>query len=188
MDSNWIALRSISDGASEYRVDDPSFWQELIDEFALDVRPLDPITADVGVFPQAEGVLFRGRVRGRVIVPCDRCSGDSTVRLDAPFDNFEPFPQGYAPDSPSRSESEPEEADAGVIRLAARGGGVEINPAALAWEEFSLALPLKPLCRQDCKGLCPSCGCNLNTENCSCDPGGGDPRLRVLQGLVVHKK
>ena len=43
--------------------------------------------------------------------------------------------------------------------------------------------PAKPLCRNDCKGLCPVCGCDLNTTNCSCDIRTTDPRLAVLKNL-----
>ena len=189
MDSYWIPLQSVAPGGSEYRVDEQAFWQKLLDEFALDVRIAEPVEATVAVLPQAEGVLFRGRVRARVVLPCDRCSGDSSVELDHSFDSFEPFPRDYAPvgaDAPG--EAEPEEADEAVIRLGAHGRGVEINPAALAWEEFSLALPLKPLCACDCKGLCPFCGCDRNTESCSCGEGEGDPRLAPLRGLTIQKK
>ena len=44
--------------------------------------------------------------------------------------------------------------------------------------------PTKPLCKQDCKGLCPVCGCNLNTQSCSCDIRTTDPRLAVLKKLI----
>ena len=192
MDKYWMPLQSVAPGGSEFRVDDQAFWQNLLDEFDLDIRIAEPVEATVAVLPQAEGVLFRGRVRGRVILPCDRCSGASSVELDHSFDSFEPFPRDYAPvgtagPDPS-ADAEPEEADEAVIRLGAHGRGIEINPAALAWEEFSLALPLKPLCSRDCKGLCPFCGCDRNAENCSCGEGEGDPRLAMLRGLTVQNK
>lgn len=44
--------------------------------------------------------------------------------------------------------------------------------------------PTKPLCSEDCKGLCPVCGCNLNTASCSCDIRTVDPRLAVLKNLI----
>ncbi|MDR2573479.1 MAG: DUF177 domain-containing protein [Desulfovibrio sp.] len=192
MSTHWVPLQSIPAGGSAYRIADQVFWQGLVDEFALRLRIADPIEAYVRVFPREEGVLFRGNIRGRVSLPCDRCSGDSMVSLNASFDNFEPFPCERPPVKatgmrPSQ-ENAPEETDASVIRLAAHGKGIEINPSALAWEEFSLALPLKPLCSRDCKGLCPFCGCDRNTDDCSCGAGRADPRLSVLQGLVIHKK
>lgn len=43
--------------------------------------------------------------------------------------------------------------------------------------------PMAPLCSEDCKGLCPVCGCDLNTSSCSCDTKTVDPRLAVLKTL-----
>ncbi|MFC1988292.1 DUF177 domain-containing protein [Chloroflexota bacterium] len=47
-----------------------------------------------------------------------------------------------------------------------------------------LAIPMKPLCRQDCAGLCPSCGINLNQVSCDCPPGPTDPRWLGLSKLL----
>jgi uncharacterized protein len=48
-----------------------------------------------------------------------------------------------------------------------------------------LATPMKPLCRDDCAGLCPSCGHNLNEGKCSCPPPNADPRWSALRKLGV---
>ena len=49
----------------------------------------------------------------------------------------------------------------------------------------AVGLPLKPLCRPDCLGLCPRCGTNLNASNCACaEERTEDPRLRVLKNLL----
>ena len=50
-------------------------------------------------------------------------------------------------------------------------------------EQFYLALPMKPLCREDCAGLCPQCGTNRNTGTCSCETEPEDPRLAPLRRL-----
>lgn len=44
--------------------------------------------------------------------------------------------------------------------------------------------PMAPRCKEDCKGLCPVCGCNLNEQSCSCDIRTVDPRLAVLKKLI----
>jgi uncharacterized protein len=48
-------------------------------------------------------------------------------------------------------------------------------------EQVLLALPLKAICREDCKGLCPHCGKNLNQEQCSCEAATEDPRWAALK-------
>ena len=50
-----------------------------------------------------------------------------------------------------------------------------------------LAIPMKPLCRRDCAGLCPSCGSNLNQASCNCPAEPVDPRLSALGKLVLVK-
>ena len=51
-----------------------------------------------------------------------------------------------------------------------------------------LATPMKPLCRDDCAGLCPRCGHNLNEGKCSCPPPDADPRWAALRNLGVTGK
>lgn len=51
-------------------------------------------------------------------------------------------------------------------------------------QDLLLALPLTPLCRPDCKGLCQSCGKNLNEGPCDCEPESSDPRWSVLADLL----
>ena len=48
-----------------------------------------------------------------------------------------------------------------------------------------LAVPMKPLCRENCVGLCPICGCNLNQTPCNCPPKPADPRWSELSKLVL---
>ena len=57
----------------------------------------------------------------------------------------------------------------------------EIDLGQLMREQFYLALPMKPLCRDDCKGLCPVCGTNLNQGTCDCKRDWEDPRLAALK-------
>jgi uncharacterized protein len=51
-----------------------------------------------------------------------------------------------------------------------------------------LSLPLKPLCRKDCAGLCAHCGKNLNRERCSCTAADHDPRWQTLRETLKEKK
>jgi uncharacterized protein len=55
--------------------------------------------------------------------------------------------------------------------------------APIAEERVQMAVPMKPLCRDDCRGLCPSCGSDLNVSECDCAVEEVDPRWRALQLL-----
>ena len=58
-----------------------------------------------------------------------------------------------------------------------------VDLSEIVREQFYLALPMKPLCREDCKGLCPVCGKNRNREACTCQSEWVDPRLEPLKNL-----
>jgi uncharacterized protein len=62
------------------------------------------------------------------------------------------------------------------------GGWLDLTP--LLREQGWLAVPMKPLCAPDCKGLCPQCGANLNLESCACEKVHIDPRLAALKKLL----
>ena len=65
--------------------------------------------------------------------------------------------------------------------------GDEIDLAPLIREQALLALAERPLCREECRGLCPQCGANLNHGGCGCTIGGLDPRFAVLRDLKVGR-
>ena len=61
----------------------------------------------------------------------------------------------------------------------------KIDLAQLMREQFYLALPMKPLCGDGCRGLCPVCGTNLNRGTCDCNREWEDPRLAVLKNMKL---
>ena len=61
------------------------------------------------------------------------------------------------------------------------------DPSPLLREQAWVALPMKPLCRPDCRGICPECGANLNLEPCNCHEERVDPRLAVLAEFLERK-
>jgi len=73
----------------------------------------------------------------------------------------------------------PIEDDDNVVVLSSK----ELDISKLLWDEVILNLPLQVLCNEDCKGLCPNCGINLNVETCNCDNDYIDPRLEGLKNF-----
>lgn len=63
-----------------------------------------------------------------------------------------------------------------------------IDLGQLMEEQFYLALPMKPLCRQECKGLCSNCGTNRNVASCDCQVRWEDPRMAGLKALIERTK
>jgi uncharacterized protein len=62
--------------------------------------------------------------------------------------------------------------------------GDAIDLAEVMREQFYLAMPMKPLCKPDCQGLCPVCGGNRNRERCACRADWVDPRMEPLKKLL----
>ena len=60
--------------------------------------------------------------------------------------------------------------------------GIDLAP--LVRDTVLAALPIRNLCRPDCKGLCPKCGADLNQGDCGCDREAVDLRLEVLKNLL----
>ena len=205
MDDFWISLQGIPPDGQTFSYSSPAVWNALFTKFAMPCRVADVLEAKVFVLGQETGVLFRGTVEGALALPCDRCTEDSPATIKAGFATMETYPamparhahaDGHKKNRPSRHASANTAADTedtvvadapdeAVIRPARRGNGYEVNPLALAWEELVLSLPAKPLCSKHCKGLCQSCGHNLNLGPCSCGDTQGDPRLATLRSLKI---
>ena len=118
------------------------------------------------VQPTRLGLSFRGRITGRLQVPCARCASPFTLDLDRPFDLI------YAHTLPSGREIQIAEDDLDVAFLPA-GEGIDLKQ--VAEEQIFLEIPMKPLCRPSCRGLCPRCGADLNRGDCGC--AGASPQF-----------
>jgi uncharacterized protein len=61
---------------------------------------------------------------------------------------------------------------------------MQLNPEEFCYPDIVMSLPTKLLCKDDCRGLCPDCGKNLNTGDCNCTKTEIDPRLAALAELL----
>jgi len=113
-----------------------------------------------------DGLLIQGTVESRLRLECVRCLKPCalpiTLELEETFG------------LPGASQS--------VTHVVDDDGWLDLDP--LLREQSWTAIPMKPLCRADCKGLCPQCGANLNRESCTCESTQIDPRLVMLKDLL----
>lgn len=120
-------------------------------------------------------IRLRGRFSGSFQVPCARCVEPVQIPLAADFDLI--FrPAAADTEAPERSITAPE-TEIGYYQ------GDSLSLEDVLREQVLLALPVRTLCKSDCKGLCPRCGENRNSKACSCDEGPSDPRWEALAGL-----
>jgi uncharacterized protein len=172
----WVPLKDIPAEGREFHLSDQSLWTGPMREFAVAGRAAKPFAARINVVPQGDGFMVTGEFSGALIVPCDRCAEEFELPLSASFEGYE------GPGGEKDAEAEAE--DEGHFRLSA--GNPELDVAGLLWEQFLLALPVSPVCREDCRGLCPECGVNRNEKDCACAREDGDPRLAVLRNLKLQ--
>lgn len=129
-------------------------------------------------------VHVRGQLQAAVEPECGRCLERYRLALDQELDLF------YLPRSAQAAQEQEEE-----VELADRDlvvgyyEGDQLDLGAAVREQLFLSLPMKRLCREGCRGLCPRCGTNLNTWACGCPPPEEpeDPRLAPLRGLIEKK-
>jgi uncharacterized protein len=120
-------------------------------------------------------IRLRGRFTGSFEVPCARCIEPVRIPLSGEFDLiFRPL--GADSGAPERSITAPE-TEIGYYQKDS------LWLEDVLREQVLLALPVRTLCRPDCKGLCPRCGANRNNQPCTCDEGPGDLRWEALAGL-----
>lgn len=108
-----------------------------------------------------EKLLITGRAKLTLLMPCARCLQDTPVTIDLEIEK----------ELPLKTEEGEAEEDEGILN------GTELDTDRLIFDELLLNCPMKVLCRDDCKGICPNCGCNLNEKECGCDRTVRDPRM-----------
>lgn len=132
-----------------------------------------------GVLAHAEDLVFSGKaenaqrtirvegeIKGILSLPCDRCGESFSFPVEAVFS------EGFTNQAIAEGE------DLHQFQ------GDEIDLLPYVEQAVFLEIPMKILCKEDCRGLCPSCGKNLNEGACACENTITDPRLAVLGALL----
>ncbi|HEY1815975.1 MAG TPA: DUF177 domain-containing protein [Kofleriaceae bacterium] len=137
--------------------------------------------ADLELYGEGEHAFASGTFKGHVVVACSRCVGEVRLDIDEQLRvTFLPVAEMPKDDDESEDGAEVVEDDLDVFAF--DGETIDLEP--LFREQFILAVPYAPVCREDCKGLCPQCGIDLNSGTCSCEQPI-DPRLAALKGLKL---
>lgn len=116
-----------------------------------EIRFLEPMVLTITYSFDGKAVAVSGELETTLDSTCARCAVPFRESVRVPID--ERFVKGERPDE----ESYPFEGDT-------------LELAAMALDNLFLNLPITSVCREDCKGLCPICGCNFNSSQCGCEP------------------
>jgi uncharacterized protein len=152
----------------------------------LDPAQADPVggAAEAHLNLEAEGdnVFARGTLQGWVEVACSRCVSPVRVAIDEKLQvTF--LPRHRMPEEMEGGDDELELTEDDLDLYPYDGQEIDLEP--LLREQLILAVPFAPLCSEECRGLCPSCGVDLNREGCACTRTPSDPRLAALKDFKV---
>jgi uncharacterized protein len=124
-------------------------------------------------------VHFDGYLRGTFSLPCNRCLEKYSRHIEASFSYV------LAPEGPAETGSEGMRGEDMEIAFF---DGAEVPLKEIFREEILLQLPMRSLCDEGCKGLCPGCGVNLNNEECRCRKEAGTSPFLELGKLITTKR
>ncbi|RMG65351.1 MAG: DUF177 domain-containing protein [Bacteroidetes bacterium] len=141
----------------------------------FEIEMVEPIEVNLRISKKTDHLRVQGELRACLRLSCHRCLGHFQQQLQPPIDTV----LMHAPATPEDEEVEldAEELDTTFF------DGEEIDIDHLVAEELFLALPFQVLCKEECKGLCPGCGANLNLEPCRCERGVSASPFASLQLL-----
>jgi len=120
----------------------------------------DHLTARVDIYKAGEKYILEGDMAGPVKICCDRCLAVYDFGIKTVFKLLFTQPSRYA--NKAEIELLEEDMETGFIN------GDEIELDDIFKEQMYLSLPIKSLCKEDCLGLCPVCGTDLNIQRCQC--------------------
>lgn len=135
-------------------------------------RLTKPLSVTGRIYNNGQSLTLEAEVTGEIITQCARCLDD--VKADIAFSIRELM---------SRREEESDDSEDMILF-----DGYEIDLDAIVADNFIMNVSGKYLCDEDCKGLCPKCGKNLNEGECDCDNEYIDPRWQALADILNQSK
>ncbi len=139
---------------------------------------LSPLQVHLTVAREYDHIRVNGRVETALRLNCARCLAEFQMEINSPFTIFYMRAAGL----PLDEDVELAEED----MISATYEGDEIDFSTEISEQILLAIPFKPLCKEDCRGLCPSCGAELNVTECACGQNHVNLKFTALKNLKIN--
>ncbi len=151
--------------------------QEDISDLDETLKPLSDLVGKVDLIRTNDGILVRADLRTSVELTCSRClipfATPVHFQIDEEFlPTIDVMTGARLPQTDDADEAT--QIDSNHI----------LDLSEIVRQDLTLALPLVPLCRNNCQGLCPNCGKNWNEGDCECEEDEIDPRFAVLKQLL----
>ena len=184
-----LAVDRLSDSPTGFQLEaDPDWWSEtcaLMPE--LEAAPRESFGLALDAHRMGADVYLEGSARGSIELTCGRCLRRYRHALREPFRLVLELAGERVPADPEGAAALArdgvwisDELETGWFR------GSVIDLGATFRELLALALPVQPLCREECRGLCPRCGADRNVESCNCSQATQSSPFAVLGKLKVR--
>jgi len=165
-----IRIHDIDVDGLDVEFNEDESWGEFL-------PPHGPVFAALRIERSHEYIRVRGTVSVVVKQECSRCLEEFNWPVEAAIESIL-IPRSALGDEESR-ELTGEDLDLRTYE------GEEFSVDEIVAEQIVLSLPVKPLCAEGCKGLCPSCGVNKNRETCACESPRDDHPFAALKNLKL---
>jgi len=148
---------------------------EIIEEDAVF---LSPLYVELSIKKSGDNVFIKGQITTNISFVCSRCLAPYEFPVDSAFDIV------CIPEELDVVKEQLEEEDLGQLFYHHR----KIDLREIVMEQLNLTFPLKPICSEDCHGICPVCGKRIQDGQCSCVSNDSDPRLEKLKKFLREKR
>lgn len=173
-------------GENRFQFEEPAGSFPMLTDLADDSNGefLSPVKIDFNLYRVNDMFRGDGSVETSLHLQCSRCLENFVFSIHSEFAlNFTSEPDAEA-ESGSHAEYEINAEQVGLVLIY----NDEIDLIKVIQEQIIMALPIRPLCREDCRGLCPQCGADLNKGSCRCEKVVVSPKFQSLANFDVKKK
>src|SRR5438067_2304022 len=153
-----------------------SFEPGIVDFGTENIRQIGQLDWSASAERAGEEIRINGSLTTTLELMCSRCLDPARTSIQKPFDLF------FRERDEAMFDEDEVELDETETRTAFFTG-TKLAMGDILREQILLALPMKALCRVDCKGLCPTCGTNLNSGNCNCPREEFSPHMDSLVAI-----
>jgi uncharacterized protein len=160
-----IKINNLKEGNHLYNLDEP------VENLGLEESFTDKVNVNLSLQKIHNHIVLETKLSLKARFDCDRCNADFISNLVTNYQTVYMF--GNNTDDNSESIN--------VTFLPLDASEIVLDDDIRDYA--MLAIPMKKLCKEDCKGLCPECGQNLNDGNCNCKDHAVDPRWQPLKDL-----
>lgn len=157
-----LNIHEIPPSGKNYFLSKADSWvQEVIQKAGFDCS--EDFSSHIEVFRDSDNVIFHGTISVEVRLICSRCCEPHSFKIDRDF--LSTYCKEYKKRGALREEVQLTKGDLDLTFF----NGEEIDLTELLNEQLQLAIPYRPICKEDCKGICSYCGKDLNFGDCDCE-------------------